>query len=390
MRKVFLEDLPLQEYRNGGILWDNLIGHKIRFVYDDIVGEIILKKYIDKKKHKLLISYKNIDFVVYTDTILKCRLGNVINNIYAIDEKKALISCIIDDYKKIKDLTVSSEKYVNVKCPYCNTIRKIQVKQLFRSGTISCRKCGDGRSYPEKVFYSFLEQLNVKFECEKRLGTEQSVRYDFFLSEYNTIVEIDGIQHFKKENNWYLGNDQYKTDLAKKNGLVLIRIDASYSDIDYIKKSIEESKLKQLFDLSKVDWNKCNLYAYKSLVYEIGYNFNQGIKDLDKLALIFHLNKSTVRSYLKKASELGFCDFSISELNKQRYKKAKIMLRERCNKKISVYKNGILFGEFESVVCLCEQSMSIFGVQFNASHVGSVANHKYGRKTHHGFTFEWL
>ena len=32
---------------------------------------------------------------------------------------------------------------------------------------MTCRKCSDGISYPEKFLYSILEQLNIDFETQK-------------------------------------------------------------------------------------------------------------------------------------------------------------------------------------------------------------------------------
>ena len=317
-------------------------------------------------------------------------MGNVISNIFIVDKEKELIQYIQDDYEKIRYLTVSSDKYVTVKCPYCGTARNIQVKQLFRYKTISCKKCSDGRSYPEKFIYSLLEQLTLDFQCEMSIKhKEKLVKYDFYLSQYNMVLEVDGMQHFDKNNKWYLGNDEYKENLLDKNDINIIRIDCRYSDREYIKNSVLSSDLQLYFDLSNIDWNLCHKDACKSVIFDVANKYNSGITDLGELSEIFKIHRKTLRDYLKKANELKLCEFNIEKLKENQHKKVGLSAKARCSKKVSVFKDGVFLGTFNSVTDLCNKSRLLFGVQFNSKHIGGVANQLYGRKTHVGFTFEW-
>ena len=62
MKKVFLDDLP-QKYGFGAnkdklcISWKESIGHKVKFIYDNIEDKIEIVNYI-KKGQKLSIRYK--------------------------------------------------------------------------------------------------------------------------------------------------------------------------------------------------------------------------------------------------------------------------------------------------------------------------------------------
>ena len=72
--------------------------------------------------------------------------------------------------------------------------------------------CGDGFSYPEKFTFNVLQQLNVDFEPQYYLNGS-AFRYDFYLKNYNTIIEVNGIQHYKKK--WDYRDDS-ENDIKKK------------------------------------------------------------------------------------------------------------------------------------------------------------------------------
>lgn len=74
MRKVFLDDLPK---KCGGINWSNSIGCKVKFIYDDIDGEIQILDY-DKEKQKIKVLYKNNEHVFAAHYLLKCHLKKMI------------------------------------------------------------------------------------------------------------------------------------------------------------------------------------------------------------------------------------------------------------------------------------------------------------------------
>ena len=65
-----------------------------------------------------------------------------------------------------------SNKYTYFKCPRCGNIIYARITDVSYHG-LSCKKCGDGISYPNKFIYNFVEQLskldnkNFKFKPEK-------------------------------------------------------------------------------------------------------------------------------------------------------------------------------------------------------------------------------
>lgn len=106
-------------------------------------------------------------------------------------------------------------------------------------------------------------------------------------------------------------NDIYKKDLAIANGIShYIELDCRYSEHEYIKKSILNSNLNNIFDLSNVDWDKCYLNTTTSILIDIKNMWNNGIKSSEKIAKKLNVHESTVIKYLKRANDLGLCEYS--------------------------------------------------------------------------------
>ena len=70
----------------------------------------------------------------------------------------------------------------------------------------------------KKLWYDFLRSYPIRFSRQKVLG-----RYiaDFYCSEANLIIELDGSQHFTDEG---LKRDSERTDFLSEYGLSVIRI----------------------------------------------------------------------------------------------------------------------------------------------------------------------
>lgn len=83
---------------------------------------------------------------------------------------------------------------------------------------------------------NFLEKENIKFETEKSFKNcylNKRLRFDFYLPEFNTCIEYDGIQHFESVEIFggekqFLENkkrDEIKNSFCEENDIPLIRID---------------------------------------------------------------------------------------------------------------------------------------------------------------------
>jgi len=95
------------------------------------------------------------------------------------------------------------------------------------------RKSLGGQTRPERLLQDFFENSNIDFHYDYPVCWNNiKKRYDFFLPEYNTLIEFDGHfwhkqtiaeceYEFQKEN---LKNDLLKNKIAEDLGYRLIRI----------------------------------------------------------------------------------------------------------------------------------------------------------------------
>lgn len=210
-----------------------------------------------------------------------------------------------------------STKQLYMKCPNCNYKKQFNISKLVNRG-FSCRKCGDGISYPEKFIFNLLEQLDVMFEIQKVFDWSDKKQYDFYLPELNLIIEAHGSQHY--ENNYSFStdiklkdiqeNDTYKHQLALKHNIDnYIVLDCREWENDWIRNSIKESDLEKIFDLSKIYWQSCQMYACSSRVKEACDLWNEFSKDTKLISRKMKLSRPTVIKYLKQGSKLDWCNY---------------------------------------------------------------------------------
>lgn len=211
---------------------------------------------------------------------------------------------------------VSSNKVIIVKCPKCGKIIKKKISNIYKAHSIACI-CSDGISYPEKFMYSILKQLNIKFEFHKTFEWSNNKEYDFYLKDYNIIIEVNGGQHYKETNRGRslqeeIQNDKSKHDIAFSNGIKkYIVIDARYSTCDFIKENIFKSELNKLFNLDNINWGECEKYALKNLIKSVCdyWNNNPNIVARE-IGELFGYNENTIRCWLKKGVKLGWCNYN--------------------------------------------------------------------------------
>jgi hypothetical protein len=222
--------------------------------------------------------------------------------------------------------SIGTHTCLEFKCPDCKAVKICKPVTFTRHGHFSCPKCGDGISFPEKFIYALLSQLNINFIYQLTSTTFEwceNYRYYFYLNDYNYIIETHGLQHYKNmglfskySDDKVQINDENKRKLAKENGIKkYIVIDSRYSEMDYIKNSIINSELSNIFDLSNIDWVECLRYATKSIVKNICDDWNIS-KDINVLTEKYKLSETTIRRYLIKGTDIGLCNYIKKNMRK--------------------------------------------------------------------------
>lgn len=114
---------------------------------------------------------------------------------------------------------------------------------------VRCKYCK--RPLGEQTIIRILEDLDINYISPAIIGAKRDnydLHYDFYLPDYNVLIEYDGAQHYgpigalggedayKKR----VINDNIKTDYAKDNGYRLLRIDYNVRKYDKIKDKMLE------------------------------------------------------------------------------------------------------------------------------------------------------
>lgn len=279
--------------------------------------------------------------------------------------------------------TYASNKKILFKCPDCDFEKEMNVNTLYGQG-FSCKKCGDGISYPNKFMFNILEQLNIDFKTEYSPEWIAPKRYDFYIPSKKLIIEMDGGFHNKDNNRSgktkeeSLKIDKHKDKLADEHKLKVIRVDCDYNSIvdrfNYIKNNVM-SKLTTFFNLDIINWNNINEYCEKNLVKEVCKYWDnkkeiETIKDLQK---IFQLEESTIRNYLKIGTNLQWCQYSAKE---EKAKSLNKIINKR-SKQIEIFnENKQSLGVFSSIAELSRNSEELFGVKLVASEISKAVRCK--------------
>ena len=144
----------------------------------------------------------------------------------------------------------SSTRNLKIRCN-CGNIFTTSFNNYIRAGVNKCSSCSKRESKNENVISKILEKYNINFISEKRFSEckdKKALPFDFYLPEYNLIIEYDGEGHYlerfynNKSNNPRKSlektqrHDEIKNNFCKSFGIELLRI--PYWDRDNLEKII--------------------------------------------------------------------------------------------------------------------------------------------------------
>lgn len=125
----------------------------------------------------------------------------------------------------------------------CGEFFKTNIGLLTTQRKWRCSSCTSAKSTLEKATEEYLKELGIEYVPQKKFKgcinpkTNYSLKYDFYLPDYNMCIEVDGSQHDKVS---YFGNmtkeqaeqsfkdtqerDIIKNNFCKDNNIQLLRI----------------------------------------------------------------------------------------------------------------------------------------------------------------------
>ena len=333
-KKIYLEHLP--KYRNN-ISWKDSVGMIVPILYDNKEYNVIIDGY-NKNKCRLIINilgFYKMNFLIHVTNFKNCKLGALINNVYAnsniLQKERDLIINSIGK-KESKKLCWGSDKKVCIKCPDCGNKHYIRLNSFIYQ-KFSCPFCSDGTSYPEKVIALLLDSLNIKFKKQLKFDGYKFL-YDFYLIDYNIIIEVHGEQHYR-DSGWKSYKEEHENDMIKYDIAVLNNyeynknyfvIDARNSNIEWLRNGVNNCLFFQQFNLNNINWEKIDTKAQKSKKIEVCLYWKEQ-KEVNKdltttiMAEIFKVSDATIRSWLAWGNENELCIYGSKEEYKARTKR---------------------------------------------------------------------
>ncbi len=213
-----------------------------------IVGEY------KKDNEKILVKDELDIFYLSTPThLLSGKLPSIktaLNKNICFIKKAVLIHGDRYDYSKVQ--YVNNRTKIKIICNKCHeTFLQTPNAHLRERG---CGKCISSRG--EMKIEQILKKYNLFFITQKKfdncinITTNRKLPFDFYLPEYNILIEYDGEMHFKPHRLWSNNDeklisiqfrDQIKTKYCIENNIKLIRI--PYFDFKNIEKILEKELL---------------------------------------------------------------------------------------------------------------------------------------------------
>jgi hypothetical protein len=245
--------------------------NKLSNLRKNILDDVILlfrKKHGDKYDYSLIKEYISCDLKVS----IICKKHGIFNQSSRNhwkgqgcvkcynDIRSSKLSSNNEDFIK-KSKSIHGDKYDYSKVNYTNSKNIVEIickkhgsffkkpNNHINGDREGCPKCS--YSYGESIIYSILKENNIKFITQKKFSGckfKKSLRFDFYLPDYNTCIEYNGEQHYRSVD-FYGGDEEYelrkirdniKNDYCLNNNINLLIL--KYGD-DIISKIVEKLKV---------------------------------------------------------------------------------------------------------------------------------------------------
>lgn len=216
----------------------------------DIIKNCEILKIIDDKTSIQLYVYNIKEEVygkVYKQSFLKYKTDNYVPHGTIPQSKMLYHKKHIHKYVKHEDLfnyRYTSKKLITTKCPNCSREKKIRVIDLLKDN-YSCQCSKSYSSFGERLTQSYLDIAGIEYIREHSFKDLGRKRFDFYLPEYNAVLEVHGIQHYQEVTGYMNHKKTKQSDVIKKkyckeNSISYIEIDARKSTFKHILSNLDK------------------------------------------------------------------------------------------------------------------------------------------------------
>lgn len=149
-------------------------------------------------------------------------------------------------YEKLTVLSVDGFHYL-CECA-CGNIVILTQEEIMKQGCGAACSTSRGEVCAADIF----NELGVKYQVQKKFE-DFDMRFDFYLPDYNIVIECDGAQHFRSINSEWnsetklqetRARDKMKQEYCKKYNITLIQIpfwDHKALSVENLKKVIDNA-----------------------------------------------------------------------------------------------------------------------------------------------------
>lgn len=109
---------------------------------------------------------------------------------------------------------INSKTYWLCQCE-CGNKTIVTRNNLINGHTQSCGCIHS--SIGENNIEQLLKKYNITYKKEYIFSNFKNRRFDFYLPDYNRLIEFDGIQHFQFKNTWYQSKEEWEQNLMRDN-----------------------------------------------------------------------------------------------------------------------------------------------------------------------------
>lgn len=303
-----------------------------------------------------------------------------INSIVADEETHWMVDYFPGGWNEAKLYLKGSDKKVILKCPDCGKIKEkpTRISDLYKRRSIGC-SCQDGISYPEKVGRELFPLLDKDCIYQYSPNWSQGKIYDFYLPNFNVIIELHGLQHYKtcgfmKPNP---ENDNYKEKIARENGIkYYFQVDCRESTYNWLRTNLEKITL---FNWEEINWEQIFEKSEKNMVKEVCFTKqNNPTLSTKELCDKFNISPYAVRTYLIKGNQLGWCDYLPKDTPKK--------IEKTTGKALEVIKDGQVVKQYRSIMQCANHSEQDLGIKLSRKGISQVCLGE--REEYKGYDFK--
>lgn len=205
-------------------------------------------------------------------------------------------------------------KKLEFKCDYCGgKILSNPIKMMTRN--VTCKNCAYSKPLSEKVFINLLNNKGIDYHYDYKFEWSDNKRYDFYLPDSNSIIELHGLHHYKGSFHKdiplskAINNDIHKRNMTINNGISnYYEIDVSKIEFTDIKYAILNHEISNLLNITDDDFI-FELYSLNTNIKNSWKLYNEGFS-IRRISEELKIAKPTVRRYLKIGDELKECKYS--------------------------------------------------------------------------------